>query len=245
MLPSTHEVCWRRSGWWDVPAESSADTEQRPHDGVGGYNYVFTPEHRIGYVQDTDGATRGRFRLEASYDGEGHRWLRRMWSEGGKALVSFRDATGRVTADFEEASASGGLKHVKDYVHVGGQLVAINLFCGPRPDLTLDSPAEQNGNLRLFRTDYVPSQDGFKVLIRGASGQQKVLSQPASLATHFVIPLSELYPSENNLISIQTDASCGMTGYSNAVSYTYYPPQSPPSQPSCIASMGISRRLLW
>jgi len=116
------------------------------HDNLPAQRYQFTPQNTLARV--TPGALEshpGASSQLARFDSAGHRWFRSVWTTGSKALITVRDATGLVVADFEEANATSGLKLQREYVHINGQLLAINSTCGPRP--TLSNPVALNGAL--------------------------------------------------------------------------------------------------
>jgi RHS repeat-associated protein len=151
-------------------------------------------------------------------------------------LLTLRDASGQVVADFKESNASDGLKLQREHVRANGQLVAINSTCGPRPALKLSNPATDGWNVWFDKTDYVGAVGGYTLHIRTSTGQTKTIVLPWNLAHHFSIAQSELFPNVQNWIQIEAEAECGSTGYSNAVTFAY-----DPNSPSCLKSIGGAR----
>ena len=111
----------------------------------------------------------------------------------------------------------------------------MNSTCGPRPFLAA-SGETSNPNLVWFdRTDYgVISTGGFTIYIRNSNGDTRTIGKGFDLATHFSIPQSDFFPNTMNWVQIETDAACGHTGYSNAISYSY---TSPVGGGHCLPSM--------
>jgi RHS repeat-associated protein len=218
--------------------DANGDLIDEPgHDNLAPQSYNFSPEGTLARITDGNGMT---FQ-SANYEGDDHRWYRSTWADGAKALVTVRDASGQVAADFLESNATSGLVLQKEYVHVNGQLLAINSTCGPRPALALSTPATQGTNVWFDRTDYnVVAVGQFTVYIETSDGQWKVISEPSSLATHFSLAQSDLFPDVTNWIQIETSAACGHTGYSNAVSYSYST-LTPQNGGTCLPSLGANR----
>jgi len=212
-------------------------TTEPIHEGVGGYRYRFSAENQLHLIRDVD-VLSGKIYQEAQYDANGHRWVQLASNDGGKPVVSLRDASGRVVSEYLADSATSGLKLQKEYVYGAGRLLVVNSACGPRPDLKLADPPESDGQVWFDRTDHVTPVGSFTIFIEAEDGRWKSRTEPSTLPAHFGIPKSELFPGQNNWISIETEAACGQTGYSNAVSYVYY---SGPTPPSCITGMGVSR----
>jgi RHS repeat-associated protein len=164
-----------------------------------------------------------------------------VWADGEKALITLRDASGQVVADYLEANATTGLTLQREYVHANGQLVAVNSNCGPRPALA--NPTTDVDVVWFDKTDYHGAEPvgNYTVFIKSASsGATNTLSLPSNTPNHFSLPQSALFPNAVNWIQIETDAACGHTGYSNVVSYAYTPPGGPPGG-SCLGSIGSSR----
>ena len=210
--------------------------EEPAHDGLSAQHYVFSPENQL--VRVTPGAEAGTPVQTALYEGGDHRWFRALWADRGKALITVRDASGQVVADFEEEDATSGLKLQREYVHANGQLVAINSTCGPRPALALSAPTSAETTVWFDKTDFAPSLGGYTLLVKTDTGQFKSSSMPADTPNHFGVSQSEFFPGVTNWIQIETDASCGHTGYSNAVSYSYIPAGG---GVGCLSSMRGSR----
>jgi len=206
------------------------------HERVGGYRYVFSPEGRLDQVREGSG---GKTLQQSRYDPTGHRWMRQGWEDGGKILLSFRDGEGRLASEYVESSATSGFELSKEYVYGNGRLLIVISSCGPRPDLLLSEPPESEGQVWFDRTDHLEPVGDFTIFIGGESGQWKTLSRASTLPPHFGIPKEELFPNETNWISIEAEGWCGQTGYSNSVSYAYYP-ESPDPPPSCLTGMGAS-----
>jgi RHS repeat-associated protein len=204
------------------------------HDGLLSQAYRYTSAGELTEVKDAS----GKWTQVSQHDGEGNRWFRSLWAEGGAALITLRDVTGRVVADFRESSSTSGLKLEREYVYANGQLVAINSMCGPRPALSLASDPVADGQVWFEKTDYVPAVGSYTIVIKDGWGQTNALYRPSNLSNHFGIPLSEFFEGQSNEIQIETDAECGHTGYSNAVVFGHL---QAPSAPGCLTSVGVSR----
>ena len=84
----------------DFAYDRNGNLVQEPtHEQVGGFNYHFTGENRLAYVQEFAQA-HGRVVQEAQYDPSGHRWVRMLAEGRGEPLLSLRDASGQVVADY-------------------------------------------------------------------------------------------------------------------------------------------------
>jgi RHS repeat-associated protein len=211
-------------------------TDEPTHESLPAQSYAYTSEGRLAHVSNGF----GQYYQNALYEGGDHRWFRSSWSESGSALITLRDASGQVVADYLEANAATGLKLQREYVHANGQLVAINSTCGPRPALANPSPG--SGVVYFDKTDYIPAVGNYTMYVKSAmSSEIRTLSLPPDTPNHFSVPVSLLFPGVTNFIQIETDAACGHTGYSNAVSYIYSSIGQPPPGSSCLNSIGSAR----
>jgi RHS repeat-associated protein len=209
-------------------------TFEAGHDGLPSQGYEFSAQERLTRVTDGGGKTY----QEALYEGEGHRWFRSVAAEGGTALITLRDASGAVVADFSETTATSGLKLEKEYVRANGQIVAINSTCGPRPLLALSNPAKVGVDVWFDKTTYdVQAVGSYTIFIRTDDGRSKTIIKPSDLANHFSLPEADLFPNATNYITIEITAACGRTGYSNAAVYAY----DPQAGGLCVNSMSSYR----
>jgi hypothetical protein len=209
-------------------------TQEPTHDGVGGFNYMFTPENRMAFVRDFAGG--GEVRQEAAYDPSGNRWLRRTRDDGGKPLLSLRDVSGQVATDYVIDPGTGEPELQKDYLHANGRLVAMQSTCGPRPALSMDSPIKSGEHYQFVKTDYADPVGDYTITIETDAGQRRVLTRDASLPDHFGIHEDKFFLDVTNWVRIQGTADCGKTGYSNAASVT---PQG--TGGGCLEEMSASR----
>ncbi|MDQ7008304.1 MAG: hypothetical protein Q9Q40_13875, partial [Acidobacteriota bacterium] len=191
-------------------------TQEPTHDQAGGFNYFFSPENRLSYVQKY--LSGGALLQQASYDSEGNRWLRITSASGGKALITLRDVGGQVVAEYEVKSADDVPSLTKEYVRGAGGLLAIRSTCGPRPDLAYGNPRKVGTEYRFHKYDHIAPSGDYHIFIESESGLTKTLTRPSSLEDEFGIDESEFFLGETNWISIETTAECGTTGYSNALS---------------------------
>jgi RHS repeat-associated protein len=220
--------------------DASGNLKDEPaHDGLlTPVRYGFSIENQLARI--TEGPYSGKVLQSGLYEGGEHRWLRSIWADGGKALITLRDASGQVVADFLESSGASGLQLQKEYVHANGQLVAINSTCGLRPALNFSGTA--SGLVWFDRTDFgLAAVGSYTVYISTDSGQTKSLSLPSSTPPHFSIAQTEFFVGVTNQIQVETDAACGHTGYSNTVSYSYSVPAGPPTVGNCLTAISGSR----
>jgi len=214
--------------------------DEPAHDGLSALSYSFTPENKLARVTPEPANSHPGTSLQAAlYEGGDHRWFRSVWQEGSKALITLRDASGQVVADYEESSATSGLELKREYIHANGQLVAINSTCGPRPALALANPSTVGTTVWFDKTRFgIAAVRGYTLAVRTDSGQFKSILLPSDTPDNFGVSQSQFFPGVTNWIQIETDASCGHTGYSNAVSYSYTPTGG---GTSCLSSMGSHR----
>lgn len=192
--------------------------DEPPHDGVGGLGYEFSPENQMRRVNLVSA---GKTLEEARYDDAGNRWGLWRYSKQNRALVTLRDASGQVASEYLEKADGSGLELQKEYVHGAGRLVAINSTCSPRSDLRLASPMIAGGAVRLMKTGGGTVMGPYSLVVSTGDGRSTSYSLPDNTADNFEIPLSWLYPNENNWIRIQPVLECGVPGYGAAVSVVY------------------------
>ncbi|RMH70449.1 MAG: RHS repeat protein, partial [Bacteroidetes bacterium] len=216
--------------------DANGNLVQEPtHDGTGGFNYGFTPENRLAYAQVFLGD--GRIVQQGQYDAVGRRWVVLADDDGGEPLLTLRDRSGLVVAEYRQSAGAGEPELLEEYVRAAGQLVAVNSTCGPRPDLSLADPAKSGSEVMFVKNNNgVTSTSGYKVRIESESGAVKFLDRPADLPDTFGIPETEFFAGENNYVTIETLASCGPTGYSNAVMY-----HADPAPVGCLRETGAYR----
>jgi hypothetical protein len=204
-------------------------TSEPQHDGLAVQQYFFNAENQL--VRITPGSTSGTLSQTALYEGGDHRWFRSQSADGGRALITLRDASGQVVADYLESNASTGLKLEKEYVHANGQLVAINS--------TLAQPVSV----------IVRDGDGIGVWLGGhtTSSRSKLHdfheTDPGQPSHHQAIESlarwhkrSEFFPEPGPGFR-NRGAGAAHTGYSNAVSYG---PRRSSSRQRC--AIGSDRR---
>ncbi len=84
----------------------------------------------------------------------------------------------------------------------------------------MSDPMAPLPKIMLTKHDYVPpaANSVYTIVIKSETGEVSTLTRPAPLADTFYLWETDLFPG-NNWIRIQAEADCGLTGYSNAVSY--------------------------
>jgi len=189
-------------------------TEEPVHDGVGGFTYSFSPENQLRHVR---GLTGGEIFQESQYDSGGNRWVRTVSSDGGRALITLRDASGQVAAEYEEYSATSGLQPSKNYIRGNGKLLAVTSACGPAPALSIIGVSSTE--ITLQKLDYTQPTGDYSIWVESGSGGDDFDTLPKDDPDIFTIPLTVFTQGENYWIRIEAQTECGSTGYGNAVSF--------------------------
>jgi RHS repeat-associated protein len=94
--------------------------------------YGYSPQNRLDLVR---GSTTGKIFQESVYDEEGSRWARVISGDGGRGLLTLRDGSGQVAAEYVESAPGEGPRLSKYYIRANGRLVAIH-----KPKAADDSP---------------------------------------------------------------------------------------------------------
>jgi hypothetical protein len=172
------------------------------------------------------------------YDGEGNRWLRRVSSDGGRPLLTLRDATGQVAAEYEQRSPTSELQVKKHYIRGNGRLLSVLSTCGPAPELNVFSISDTS--IVLSRKDFAPPVDDFTIRIEADGGGTTYQTLPKDNPGQFSLFTVGWSSDTDYWISIEAELSCGKTGYGNAVSWI-----SKSSAENCIRDIAVGNGYFW
>jgi RHS repeat-associated protein len=200
--------------------------EEPVHENVGGFRYSFSQENQLRLVRDVleddippDGLPdRGTIYQESQYDEGGNRWVRVVSNDGGRALITLRDSSGQVAAEYEEFSATSALQPRKEYVRGNGKLMAVKSACGPAPSLSLVSLTSEGVQVR--KTDFMDPTGYYTVWIKAEGTYEYSYTLDQNSPDEFLIDFGKFSGNpETNWIHLEAQVTCGSTGHGNGVSF--------------------------
>jgi RHS repeat-associated protein len=173
------------------------------------------------------------------YEASGMRLIRYPDSDDGKPVLSIRDASGQLAAEYVVDPALGGPKFWKDFVYGAGQLLVEREVVESVPKLAASSPLSTNSTVGMTLTAGDGSSS-YAVDIRTDSGYTNLVTGIVPNAQgKFSIPESAVFPGETNFLRIRGEGP-QPSRYSAAATVTLDPTVDS-SSPNQVKYVSVSR----